>query len=126
MSDICQYTNFSLIFDESTDISISQVLAIIVRYFDMKSLDVVDKLLDVVSVEDTTADGLYRAVKDVFTENNINISNVVGFGSDNCKHSLKNTKDGLGNSKYVLLSNFMTNLTILPHSSACVERIFSH
>ena len=34
-------------------------------------------------------------------------------------------KDGLDQPKYKNLSEFMTSLTILPHSSACVERIFS-
>ena len=34
-------------------------------------------------------------------------------------------KDGLGNPKFELLSDFKTNLTCLPNSSACVERIFS-
>lgn len=38
---------------------------------------------------------------------------------------LKDIKDGLGNNKYGMLSEFMTTLTILPHSSAAVERIFS-
>lgn len=33
---------------------------------------------------------------------------------------LRNIKDGFNNSKYEILSNFMTNLTILPHSSASV------
>ena len=40
-------------------------------------------------------------------------------------YKLSCIKDGLNNSKYSLLSDLMTNLTILPHSSACVERIFS-
>lgn len=40
-------------------------------------------------------------------------------------YSLRNIKDGLNNSKFALLSDFMTHLTVLPHSSACVERIFS-
>ena len=38
---------------------------------------------------------------------------------------LKNVKDGLDNPKFDVLLNFMTTLTILPHSPACVERIFS-
>ena len=39
--------------------------------------------------------------------------------------SLSNVKDALNGSNFSLLSCFMTNLTILPHSSACVEKIFS-
>ena len=40
-------------------------------------------------------------------------------------YSLENIKDGLELSKFGRLSQFMTTLTVLPHSSACVERIFS-
>jgi hypothetical protein len=40
-------------------------------------------------------------------------------------YDLRSIKDGIGNSKFGLLSDFMTNLSCLPHSSACVERIFS-
>ncbi|GFN95608.1 eukaryotic translation initiation factor 4e [Plakobranchus ocellatus] len=38
---------------------------------------------------------------------------------------LREIKDGLENCKYDILSDFMVTLTALPHSSACVERIFS-
>ena len=38
--------------------------------------------------------------------------------------TLGSVKDGLGNSKFPLLSYFMTTMTVLPHSSARVERIF--
>ena len=40
--------------------------------------------------------------------------------------SIRNLKNVLNESKYLKLSQFMTALTVLPHSSACVERIFSH
>ena len=38
---------------------------------------------------------------------------------------MRNVRDGLGERKYELLSDFMTTLTVLPHSSAAVERVFS-
>ena len=38
---------------------------------------------------------------------------------------LRNIKDGLQNLKYGILSDFMTHLTVLPHFSAAVVRIFS-
>ena len=40
-------------------------------------------------------------------------------------HNLGLVKDGLDNLKFSLLSYFMTTMTVLPHSSAAVERIFS-
>lgn len=63
VSKACREAKFSLIIDESTDISVSQVLAIVVRYFDVEKGDVADRLLDSVTVENGTAAGLYSAVK---------------------------------------------------------------
>ena len=40
-------------------------------------------------------------------------------------YKLREIKNGLGQPKYLNLSDLMTNMTSLPHSSACVERIFS-
>ena len=40
-------------------------------------------------------------------------------------HHLGSIKDGLDNLKFALLSHFMTTMTVLPHSSASVGRIFS-
>ena len=40
-------------------------------------------------------------------------------------YQLRDLKDGLGNAKFKVLSDFMTTLTVLPHSSAAVELVFS-
>uniref|UniRef100_A0A0L8FRS5 HAT C-terminal dimerisation domain-containing protein n=1 Tax=Octopus bimaculoides TaxID=37653 RepID=A0A0L8FRS5_OCTBM len=40
-------------------------------------------------------------------------------------YSIRNLKDGLDRSKLERLSQFITNLTVLPHSSVCMESIFS-
>ena len=45
--------------DESTDISVTQILAVVVRYFDSNKHDVVDALLDTTEVENGTAQHLY-------------------------------------------------------------------
>ena len=55
--DICRKQPFSILIDESTDVSTSQVLAIVVRYFDFTKQDVCDALLDSIEVEDATAEG---------------------------------------------------------------------
>ena len=56
-------SEFSIIIDESTDISVTQILAVVVRYFDSNKHDVVDALLDTIEVENGTAQHLYQAVK---------------------------------------------------------------
>ena len=50
-------------FHESTDISVPQIFAVVVRHFDSNKHDVVDALLDAIKVENGTAQHLYQAVK---------------------------------------------------------------
>ncbi|GFN80995.1 proteinral transcription factor ii-i repeat domain-containing protein 2 [Plakobranchus ocellatus] len=84
ITDICRKQKFSIIIDESTDISVTQVLAIVCRYFDMNQQNVVDALLDAITVENGTAQGLYEAVKQTLQDRNIPLTNIIGFASDNC------------------------------------------
>ena len=84
IAQICQNQRFSIIIDESTDVSVCQVLAVVVRYFDHNRGDVCDALLDTIAVEDGTARGLYSALKNMFIQMNIPLTNIIGFGSDNC------------------------------------------
>ena len=91
--DVCRNQEFSLLIDESTDISVTQILAVVVRFFDKKKLDVVDALLDTIIVENGSAQGLYHAVTALMQDKNIPLSNIVGFGSDNCS-TMMGTKSG--------------------------------
>ena len=67
ISQICRNHLFSIIIDESTDVSITQVLAV-VRFFDKDKGDVSDTLLNTVEVEDATTKGLYRWLKSLLEE----------------------------------------------------------
>ena len=86
--NILQNTKFSLLIDESTDISVSQVLAIVVRFFDETAQDVRDAFFESVTVQDGSARGLYDAVKQLLAQHSIPITNIIGFGSDNCSTML--------------------------------------
>ena len=81
---MCKKNKFSLMIDESTDISVSQILAVMVRYYDKNKLKVTDALLDILEVEDASAEGLYKAVKKLFQSKDIPLTNIIGFASDNC------------------------------------------
>jgi hypothetical protein len=87
---------FSLIVDESTDISLKKCFAILVRYF--KGNKVHDSLLDFIEVEAATAEGLYQCIKKVLDENNIPYNKLVGIAADNANVML-----GQVNSVQVLL-----------------------
>ena len=61
-----------------------KVLAVVVRFFDTEKLDVVDRLLDAVTVENESSLGLYKSVKYLLEKHEILIDNVIGLGADNC------------------------------------------
>ena len=88
LNEICCTQNFSVIIDKSTDASIKQVLAIVIQYFDFKKLDVTNGLLDTALVENGSALSLFNSFKSLFEERNIPITNIIGFGSDNCSTML--------------------------------------
>lgn len=83
----------SILIDECTDTSVSQVLAVVVRYFDEKPQEVVDALLDTVEVADGTGEGLYKAVRTLLEDRSIPLNNIIGFGSDNCATMMGHISD---------------------------------
>lgn len=72
---------FSLLVDESTDVSSIKQLAMIVRYDDQEKI--VDQFLALVPVHDATANTLYKVVTTFFKENNISWkTQMIGYASD--------------------------------------------
>lgn len=84
VTEMCKKNKFSLMIDESTDVSVSEILAVMVRYYDKNKWKVTDALLDILEVEDASAEGLYKVVKKLFQSKDIPLTNIIGFASDNC------------------------------------------
>lgn len=74
---------FSILLDESTDISNTKLLCILVRYVHKNVLKT--QLLDIMKIEadESTAKGLYSLFKKCLTNNNLDLNNIVGYCSDN-------------------------------------------
>ena len=73
---------FSIIPDETTDVSTEKQLGICVVYFDESDMKIVTRFFDMVSVVDSTANGLYQAIKNAFNEKAIPMENIIGYSSD--------------------------------------------
>ena len=71
-----------MLIEETTDVSTTQVLAVVVRF--LEGFEVKDALLDIVKVENASAETLYKAVKDLLATKKIPLKNVIGFAGDNC------------------------------------------
>lgn len=73
---------FSLIVDESTDISTESVMAVVVKYFDDAQNKESTSLLGLPLLKGTSAEGLFATMKEELGANNMNLQNCVGFAAD--------------------------------------------
>lgn len=84
---------FSVIVDESTDISTEKLLSICIKYYSKKN-DVITQFLNFVSVVSCTAEDLFEAITNYFKSINLKVENLIGIGTDGAanlcgkKHSL--------------------------------------
>ncbi|CAK1590602.1 unnamed protein product [Parnassius mnemosyne] len=92
--------SYSLIIDESTDVSVNKYLAVVVRYFDPMIGKVITRFWNLIQLfdEKTTdhvanAEKLFNTVIGSFQKYEIPTENIIGFGSDGC-----NTMMGCNNS----------------------------
>ena len=81
--EILRQKRFSIIPDETTDVSTAKQLAMCVMYVD-DDLKPVNRFLDIVEATDTGAQGLYQSMKIALQEKSIPLSNIIGFSSDTC------------------------------------------
>lgn len=120
--DLVQYiknNKFSLLVDESTDISAVKNLALVVRVCDNYKVD--DQFLTLLSIANATANNIYQVITNFFNSHNIPYkSNLIGFAADGA-----NTMMGNNHSLKSLLINYIPQLFVLKcvcHSLAlCAE-----
>lgn len=77
-----QKTLFSIIIDETTDISSEKLLAIVVRFFCNKERRVISKFLKLIEVAESDASTLVQALISFFQSHNIPLKNIIGYASD--------------------------------------------
>ncbi|XP_060210907.1 uncharacterized protein LOC132637910 [Lycium barbarum] len=80
IKDILEELNgdyFSLLVDESFDVSRKEQMAIVLRYIDRNGF-VMERLLDIVHVQDTSALSLKRAIVNLLAQHSLSLSHVRG------------------------------------------------
>lgn len=117
-----QQTVFSVMIDESTDISNDKNMCILVRYVSPSSRKLITTLLEIVRLDshDCSAESLWQAFKKCLDEKKIPITNIVGFASDNAS-----TMTGIRNSFWTRLKAecpWAVLLACICHSSAIISR----
>ena len=79
-----QNTHFSVIIDETTDVSTCKELAIVTRHFDKHSSKVQSQLYDLVSLPQADAETTYQTLVSSIEKDKISLKNVIGFAADTC------------------------------------------
>ena len=83
--DVLKNQTFSNLLDESTNVSVTQMLALVVRYVNANTMQTADRYFDIIEVLDGTLLGLFKAVSNVlFEKHSIPPKNLIVLGADNC------------------------------------------
>lgn len=119
LSAILKNRHFSILVDESTDISVNKLLCIGVKYVNDSGV-ICDQLLELITInaKNCDAEHLYEAFKSCLELKGIPLKNIIGFASDNV-----NVMVGKNNSFFTRLQADTEALIMLPcicHSGALV------
>lgn len=93
-------SKYSLIVDESTDVSQTKWMRVCVRFFDVKNLRVITQFLGIFLVEEATAEHLFNSMKLFLKKVGLNIQNIIAIGTDGAKNLC-----GKNKSLFTLLKN---------------------
>lgn len=88
ISKVLSKQKFSLLIDESTDISTQKCLAVVVRYFDFTVGKIKDRYLTMIHLTNSSAQSIYAALQDFFSKFGIPMQNCVGFSADNASNMM--------------------------------------
>lgn len=75
-------STFSIIIDESTDVSTTKVLAIAIKFYAEESQSVKTRLLGIVDVQGETAQCLFDALSSALNDRGLEIREMIGFAAD--------------------------------------------
>jgi hypothetical protein len=91
---------FSILIDESRDISIKEQMAVVIRYVDNNG-HIIERFLGIQHVSDTTASSLKAAIEALFSKHGLSISRLRGQGYDGASN-MRGEFNGL---KALILNN---------------------
>ena len=77
---------YSLIVDESTDVSCQKHLCVCVRYFSISANDMKTVFLGLIPVTSTTGEDLFQAISKFMADRDIKLVNCIGFASDDASN----------------------------------------
>nr|XP_022905212.1 uncharacterized protein LOC111417225 [Onthophagus taurus] len=93
MKKVKEAAAYSVLADETADISGTEQLSIGMRYFDEETQQVQEMFVGFIELKDLDAKSIARSIDEFLTKEDLNINKCVGFGFDGC--STMSGKDGV-------------------------------
>ena len=112
---------YSLLLDESNDISITKLLGIVIRYYSKVKNTIVTTYLEMVELKDCTADGIVEALKICLHKRGLNLNKLLAIGTDNAS-----VMTGINNGVYAKLKNKIPNLQLIRCICHSLQLAVSH
>lgn len=101
-------TYYSLLIDESTDITVNKMLGIVIRYYSLENMRIVSTFLGLIEIEDGPAECIVRAMKNMLSDAKLNLQNMQSIGTDNAS-----TMVGINSGVYARLKAKIPHLTLI-------------
>ena len=73
---------FSLLIDESTDVSVSKLLCLCVRFYSTKENVMKTEFLALLQITSATGENLFKVISEYFAKIDVELANCIGFSSD--------------------------------------------
>jgi hypothetical protein len=114
---------FSVIVDETTDVSTTKQLCVLIRYYSQAEKKIVTAFVDLVSLVHACADDIFNAIKECLAGINLNLKDCVGYGSDGAS-VMVGEHDSVW-TRILAVSPNCIKMTCICHSLAlCVQHAF--
>lgn len=101
-------SKYSIIVDESTDISVTKYLSVAIIYHSKAKSEIVTTFLALCVLETCDARGIVEGIKCVLSEYRLNLENLVGIGTDNASVMV-----GVNNGVYQQLRAHVPHLVLI-------------
>lgn len=107
---------FSLLIDESTDVSVSKLLCLCVKFYSAKENSVKTEFLALLQITSATGKALFEVISEYFAGIDISLSNCIGFSSDGANNVCGAHNSVLSRLRQVSPSVIYVKCTVAAHS----------
>lgn len=112
---------YSLLLDESTDISVTKLLGVVIQYFSKTSYEIVSNFLTLGELSKGDAESITQTVKKTLLAHELDIKKLSGIGVDNA-----NVMTGVHSGVYQKLKEEVPHLVMIKCSCHSIQLAVSH